>query len=135
MDAIVFKAYFINKLTYWLFPIIVIALAVIYLKLNLSEENRTMACGASIGVGFIVILYLNRFDPKLIKFDKENIEISYISQPPYGKKKGVYSKKELAVLKKNDLLILSNKTGIVAKMRRKALEDAKDWETLENYFA
>jgi hypothetical protein len=58
MNVIVFKAYFINKLMYWLFPIIVIALAVIYLKLNLTDENRTMACGGSIGVGFIVILYL-----------------------------------------------------------------------------
>jgi hypothetical protein len=134
MNVIVFKAYFINKLTYWLFPIIVIGLAVIYLKLNLTDENRTMTCAAFIGVGFIVILYLNRFDPKLVKFDKENIEISYISKPPYGKKKGVYSKKELTVLKKNDLLILLNKTDIVAKMRRKALEDAKDWETLEKYF-
>ncbi|GAC1306261.1 MAG: hypothetical protein NVSMB24_16350 [Mucilaginibacter sp.] len=134
MDAIVFKAYLINKLTYWFFPIIVVVLAGIYLKLNLTDENRTMACGVAIGIGFIVIFYLNRFEPKLMKFDRENIEISYIvNQWPYGRKKRTYSKNELKVLKKSDLLILSSDAGIVAKMRRKAL-DVKDWETLENYF-
>jgi hypothetical protein len=133
MDVIIFKGYLIKKLTNWLFVIVVVAFAVIYLKLNLNDENRVMVCGASIAIGFIVILYLNRFEPKLIKFDEQHIEISYFSQPPYGKGKRGYARNELKVLKRKDLLILSDNTGIVAKMRREAL-DAKDWETLENYF-
>jgi hypothetical protein len=133
MDAIVFKAYLINKLINWFFPIAVAGLAVIYLKFNLNDENRTMVCAAFLGVPILAILYLNRSEPKLLKFDKENIEISYVVQPPFGKDKRVYPKNELHILKANNVITISNKTGIVAKMRRKAL-NTKDWKTLEHYF-
>jgi len=133
MDAIILKAYFLNKLTYWLFPIIIIGLVVIYLKLNLTDEDRTMVCGAFIAIGFLIVFYLSRFEPKLIKFDEKNVEISYLAQPPFGKKSGIYAKNELRIFKKNDLLVLSTKVGIIAKIRRKAL-DAKDWEAVLRYF-
>jgi len=123
MDAVIFKAYLVDKLTYWFFPIIVIVLALIYLKLNLTDESRTMVCGASIFIFFVVIFYLNRDEPKLIKFDKEQVEIFYFSQPPYARKTAVYSKNELDVSKKNEMLILSTNAHVIAKIRRKALND------------
>jgi hypothetical protein len=36
----------------------------------------------------------------------------------------LYSKSEIKALKKNDVLTLSNYAGIIAKIRRKALDDA-----------
>jgi len=133
MDAVIFKSYLINKLTYWFSPIIVIVLAVIYLKLNLTDENRTMVCGASIGIGFIVIFYLSRNEPGVIKFDKTQIDISYVIKPPYGRKRVVYLKDELEIVRKSDQFILVKNARIVAKIRKKAL-NIKDWKILENYF-
>src|SRR5437588_12795382 len=108
MDAIIFKGYLINKLTYWLFAISVVVSVVIYREFNLTEEYRTMACGASILAGFIIIFYLNRFEPKLIKFDDNRFEITYSNQRYFKRKTANYSKNAVEVLQQTDQIILSN---------------------------
>jgi hypothetical protein len=87
------------------------------------------------GIGFYLVFYLNRFEPRFIDFDNNSIKIVYFNDTKYFFKRDDrdYSKNEIRVLKKNDALILSNATNIVAKIRRKAL-DAEDWETLNSYF-
>jgi hypothetical protein len=134
MGAIIFKAYLINKLTYWLFAISVVVGVVIYREFNLTDEYRTIACGVSILTGFLIVFYLNRFEPKLIKLDNDIFEITYSNQRYFKREKANYSKNSVNVLDENDKLILSNEAGIIAKIRRKALEP-EDWETLRNYFA
>ncbi len=133
MDAIIFKGYLINKLTYWLFAISVVVFVVIYREFNLTDEYRTMACGASILTGFLVVFYLNRFEPKLIKFDNNNFEIAYSNQRYFKRETANYSKNSVKILQESDKIILSNDAGIIAKIRCKALEP-RDWETLKNYF-
>ena|ERR1700761_4898743 len=130
MNAIIFKGYLINKLTYWLFAIAVVLSIVIYRGFNLTDEYRTMACGASIATGFLIVFYLNRFEPKLFKFDKDNFEITFSNQWYFKREKASYSKNSVEILKENDKIILSNDSGIIAKIRRKALEPG-DWETLK----
>jgi len=133
MDVIIFKGYLINKLTYWLFAIAVVLSIVIYRGFNLTDEYRTMACGTSIATGFIIVFYLNRFEPKLIKFDNNNFEITYSNQRYFKRETTNYSKNSVKILEGSDKIILSNDAGIIAKIRFKALEPG-DWETLKNYF-
>jgi hypothetical protein len=133
MDVINLKPYFLNRLLNWSAAITILGLAIIYWKINLSAENQTIVSGVFIAILFFFCLYLNRYDPKLIKLTDDSIEINYLGHPPYGKGMKIYAKNELNVLKEDCLITVSNKTGIVAKTRRKAV-DNKDWKTLETYF-
>ena len=133
MDIINLKRYFLTKIMYWIFAAVLVEMAIVYLKLKLDDDVKTMIGGFSIVVGFLLAFYLNRSEPEVIKFDREYIEISYFKQPGFGKDRTRYAKNAIDALKKNGLIILSNEGVVVAKVRRHAV-DAKDWETLQNYF-
>lgn len=139
MEVITFKAYYLNKCMYWLFAFWAVTFTAIFITVNISHEDRFVLSTFAITAELFFVLYLNRFDPKYISFDKDNIEITYVNLKSYINYKQSYpkeesfSKKDIKILKKENALILSNNIGIVAKIRRKALE-AEDWETLKNYF-
>jgi len=133
MNGINFKQYYLSKCTYWLLAIVVTTIAVISVASNLSFENRFILTGVLLALGINVLLYLNRFEPKFIEFNKDYLEITYYEQRYFGRSVGNYAKNDIIVLKGDDALVLSNDTGKIATIRKKAL-DSEDWETLKNYF-
>jgi len=133
MADITFKQYYLDKCIYWLFSTVAVIIVVISLIFNFSFENRFFLCSALLGAGTYFNLYLNRFEPRLIELDNENFEITYFNQIIFAGKDRYYSKNVINVLKKDDALILSYNTNIVAKIRKTALSP-EDWETLKNYF-
>ncbi len=133
MEEIAFNGYFINKCTYWLIATWPVIWVVVFATLDIPREDRFCLSTGVMAVELYFVFYLNRFEPKLIKFDNENIEIGYSNYKFFEIKDKYYSKSEIKALKVDDVLILSRGTRIIAKLRRKAL-DAEDWETLKNYF-
>jgi hypothetical protein len=133
MDVIVFKGYYLNKCTNWWLSITAVIAVIVFLMSNFTSENRWVLMCILMFAGLNIVLYLNRLEPKLLKFDDRNFEITYFPQWSFGKKNALYSKYEVKVLQENDKLTLSNDTGVVAKIRKKAI-NAEDWEAVKNYF-
>jgi hypothetical protein len=132
MDVILFKGYYFNKCLIWLYSIGILISAVIFLVFNFAIEYRYFICMIFIFTGIMIVFYLNRFEPASIKFSNEKIEVSYFNKFFFKKNQGIYSKDEIKILNKEDIFTLSNNTGIVAIIRKKAL-DAEDWGTFKKY--
>src|SRR6185503_3311752 len=131
MNVITFKGYYLNKCTNWWLAFSAIVGIIVFLMSNFTFENRWIFISVFLFAGLNVVMYLNRLEPKFLKLDNENFEITYFTRS-FAKKQALYSKNEVKVLKEFDKLTLSNDTGVIAKIRKKALY-AKDWTTLENY--
>jgi len=139
MEEITFKAYYLSKCEYWLLAFSAAAIAFIFIPIDISREDRFVLSALAMGVGLRFVLYLNRHEPKYISVDNDNIEITYVNSKSYinpkqsFRKEKSYLKNEIKTSRKINMIILSNNIGVVAKIRKKALND-EDWATLNNYF-
>lgn len=139
MEVITFKSYYLNKCMYWLLAFWAITATVIFIIFNISREDRFVLFTLAMAAELFFVIYLNRFEPEYLSFDKDSIEITYVNLKSYINYKRMWAKEEsfykneIKILKKENIIILSNNIGKVAKIRKQAL-DAEDWGALNNYF-
>ena len=134
MKDIVFNGFYLKKCLYWLVGLGLISFALVFSMLNIPRLNRLIWSTSLIGLETYFVLYLNRFEPKVIRLHKENFEIIYRNYKYFEKADTVYLKNDINVVTKKDVLILYNDNNIVGKVRKKELTD-EDWTTITNYFA
>ena len=133
MDEIKFKAYYMTRCTYWLISTWPVIWIVVFATLDIPREDRWILSTCLMGAGVYFCFYLNRFEPKFMKFGEDIIQIDYFNYKYFEIKDNYYPTNEIKALKDGDVLILSKGTKIVAKARKKAL-DIEDWEILESHF-
>lgn len=134
MNEIAFTKDYLKKYEYWFFPISIAIWIVVFSTLDISREDRFSLSTCLMAIPMILWFYSLRFEPKTVEFNNENINISYINDFKwlFGKNDFRGFKAEVNAIKNNDMIILSNVGGTIAKIRRKALR-AEDWDMLNNY--
>ena len=133
MNDIILKAYFLNKCLVWLFVFMVITIVVISIFFNIPREDTVILSGCVIGAESYLVIFLNRFEPKYIKLFDKQFEVSYVNHKYFEKPESIYTKADVHATFSSEMLLLSDKNGIIAKIRKKALSQ-DDWYIIKNYF-
>jgi len=133
MEDIDFKQYYLNRCIYWWFAISALVWYLVFLTLNIPREDRWALSSFIMGTGLYFVLYLNRLEPKHIALNEHDFEITYYNLQFFKRQDGTHLKREIRCSRESGSLILSNDTGIVAKIRKKSLS-VEDWGILEKYF-
>jgi hypothetical protein len=133
MDAINFRAYFMNMYVYWLIALAAISTTLIFITFDISRESRFMYSSLTMGAEVYLGLFLNRFEPEFIKLHDNQFEISYINFRSFVKPYAIYNKSEVKVGNKGDMLVISSNDKVIANIRKGALS-AEDWTKANDYF-
>ena len=133
MKDIVFNVFYLKKCLYWLIGIGLITFGLVFSMLNIPRQDRLIWATSLIGLETYFVLYLNRFEPKVIRLHKENFEIIYRNYKFFEKADMVYLKNNIKVIAKKGMLILSNNNIVVGKIRKNDLNE-EDWKTITGYF-
>jgi len=92
---------------------------------KIDFETHVTLTAVFMGIGISFLLYLNRFEPKLIKLNDDYVEITYYEQRYFGRPVGNYVKSDIKALKEDNTLILSFDNAKIATIKRKALDTGK----------
>jgi hypothetical protein len=134
MNTVVLKSYYLNKNLYWLFGAGALLATVIFLTFNISTANVYQIVMPSLGLGCIVLVYLNRLEPHYIKLGKDEFTVDCINKLifKYGVK--TYLKNQISVSLNKGVLVLYDNLGKKAIIREKAVT-AEDWILIKEYFS
>jgi len=131
--TVIFKSHYLTKSLFWLSGFGVLISTLIFLKIDLPIEDKFQISTTIVGLGGIIVIFLNRFEPHFIKFNNQEFKIDYINKLLFKRGERSYLKNEIKVLVDKKGLILSNDSGRLAIIRRKSLGE-DDWIVVEQYF-
>jgi hypothetical protein len=132
--TVIFKSHYLTKALFWLSGFGILISTVIFLKIDLPIEDKFQISTTIVGLGSIIVIFLNTFEPHFIKFNTQGFKIDYMNKLLFKRGERSYLKNEIKVLVDKKGLILSNDSGRLAIIRRKALGE-DDWIAVEQYFS
>jgi len=134
MHTVIFKSYFLTKGLYWIGGLAVIVVTPVFLNFKVGMGFGYGISAMIMGLGSMVVFYLNRFEPHYIKFDDKEFTVDYINKVFFKTPTRTFLKNDTSHSLENDVLTISDSGEKKAIIRRKAV-DVNDWDVLKLYFS